>query len=182
MSVVLSPERRPASLLAPGLLATVLCSVALACLQAAHGVLPREMQLSGAELLMFAGIFGAFGGFFSVLAHAVLIWVYGKASQPVNANFVRTLAVVALALGTTFVLQLVLVGGELALTGETPTFPVTNLSRYLGSDSVKLDAVNLVTIAIVYLGARRYLGYGAWAAGILAFLMLTLNVVGGVMI
>ena len=181
MSAVLSPHKRPASLLAPGLLATVLCSVALACLQAAYGTMSQEMRLSGTALFVFAGIFGAFGGFFSVLMQAVLIWVYGKAWQSVRAGFVRTLAVVALALGTTFALQLVLVGAELVLTGRTPTFPVTNVSRHLEGGAVNLDPVNLVTIAIVYLGARRYLGYGAWAAGVLAVLMLAINVAAGVL-
>ena len=181
MSAVLSPHRRPASLLAPGLLATVLCSVALACLQAAYGTMSQDMRLSGTALFVFAGMFGAFGGFFSVLAHAGLIWLYGKAWQSVRAGFVRTLAVVALALGTTFALQLVMVGTELVVTGETPTLPITNLSRHLGPDAGSFDPVNGVTVVIVYLGVRRYLGYGAWAAGVLAVLMVAINVAVGVL-
>lgn len=179
MSTVLSPERSPANLLGPGLLAAVLCSVALACLQSVYGGMSQEMPFSGTALLVFSGILGAFGGFFTVLLQAVLIWVYGKAWPSVEAGFVRTLAVVAFALGITFALQFALVGTELALTGEAPAQTAANLSRYLGPGSVSFDPVSLVTIAIVYVGIRRYLGYGAWSAGILAVLMMIVNVATG---
>lgn len=182
MHAMLSPDRSPARLLAPGLLAAVLCSSALACLQAVSADVPQGLGISGSALLVVSGISGAFGGFFAVLLYSVLIWTYGRAIHPSNAGFVRTLAVVALALGTTLVLQLAVVGVEALVTGVPPTLPFTNLSRYLGSSSSGLDLLNLVTIGIVYVGSRRYLGYSSLAAGVLALLMLVINTATGVLL
>ena len=179
MSAVLSPERNPSSLLAPGLFVAVLCSIALACLQAAYGSVSQDMPFSGATLLVFSGVLGAFGGFFIVFLHAVLIWIYGRAIPSVEAGFVRTLAIVAFSLGTTFILQFFLVTAELVATGEAPTLTIGNLSRYFGPNSINFDLTSLVTVALVYLGTRRYLAYGAWPAAILAILMMTVNVVSG---
>ncbi len=179
MNATLSPEKNPAGLLAPGLLAAVGCSAVLACLQATFGQVPGGLNLSGTALLVISGVVGAFGAFFAVLLYSVLIWIYGKALQSVRAGFVQTLAVVALALGATTVLQLGVVGAEILVTGAAPTLPFTNLSRLAGLESVKVDVLNGVTVALVYLGVRRYLGYGVWAAGILAFLMLAVNVAVG---
>lgn len=137
MSAVFSPERRPAGLLGPGLLMVVLASVTLSCLQAAYGEVtegfdPRGAGLSGPTLFVLAGVFGAFGGFIAVLIQATLVWIYGKAWQPVSAGFVRTLAVVALAVGVTLLLQLLVFSLELLATGEMPLTPATNLARHLG--------------------------------------------------
>lgn len=172
-------EKNPATLLAPGLLAAVSCSAVLTYLQASFGDVPGGLELSGTALLVVSSIVGAFGAFFAVLVYAVVIWLYGKALRSVRTGFVRTLAVVALALGATTFLQLVVVGVELLVTGATPVRPFTNLSRLAGLESVEVDLLDLVTVALVYFGVRRYLGYGAWAAGLLAFLMLAVNVAVG---
>lgn len=47
---------------------------------------------------------------------------------------------------------------------------------------MNFDLLSLVTVAAVYLGARRYLGYGAWAAGILVLAMLVINLASGMLI
>lgn len=178
MYAMLSPENKPAGPLALGLAATVGCSTVLALLQAGYGDSPRDPG-SGAALMAVAGMFGAFGGFFSVLSQSLLIWVYGRAARADYAGFVRTLAVVALALGAALLLGLLVSGTELLLTGTAPDTPATNLARYLGPGFEGVDLSNLMSIAIVYAGSKRYLGYGPVAAAILALLMLAISLTAG---
>lgn len=176
---MLSPENKPARPLAFGLLAAVGCSTVLALLHAGYGDSPRGTELSGAALMTVAGIFGAFGGFFSVLSQSLLIWAYGRVTRSSDASFVRTLAVVALALGAAFLLGLVVSGTELLLTGTAPATPPTNLARYLGPGFEGVDLSSLVFIAIVYAGSRGYLGYKPVAAAVLALLMFVLGLTAG---
>jgi hypothetical protein len=182
MYAMLSPDKKPARPLAFGLLAVVSCSALLALLQAGYGDLPRDPDLSGPALMAIAGVFGAFGGFFSVLSQSLLIWVYGRAAQSSDPGFVRTLAVVALALGAALLLGLVVSGTELLMTGMAPATPATNLSRYLGPGFEGVDLSNLVSIAIVYAGSKRYLGYGPVAAAVLALLMLAISLMAGALV
>lgn len=182
MTALLSPETKPAKIIAPSLLAVILGSVILAVLRATYSNDPQSLAgMDTSGLLVLLGIFGAFSGFFVVMLYSVLVWVYGKAWQSVNAGFVRTLAVMALAFGTVFILQLVVSGIELAATGTVSTVPLTDLSRYSSLNFVGLDLSTLIVVAIVFVGAKRYLGYGRASAGILAVLMLLMYVVGGAM-
>ena len=183
MNAVLSPERSPARLLAPGLLAVVLCSAVLIVFRASHGdAFPEGPDLSGPAMLVLAGVSGAMGGFLSLLLQSFLIWVYGRAVGPANGAFVRTLAVVSVALGTTLVLEVAILGAEMLVTGSAPPLPATNLSRYFGPGFEGLDPLGLVTVFIVYVGSKRYLGYGPVAAGVLASLMLATSIAAGALV
>jgi len=176
---MLSPENKPARPLAFGLLAVVGCSAALALLRTGYGDLPHEPDPSEPALMAIAGVFGAFGGLFSLLAQSLLIWVYGRATRSSDAGFVRTLAVVALALGVALLLGLVVSGTELLATSTAPATPATNLSRYFGPGFEGVDLSDLMFIAIVYAGSKRYLGYGTVAAAVLAFLMSAVSLLAG---
>lgn len=183
MYAMLSPEVRPAKLLAPGLMVAVICSAVLALLRGAAALQGGGSQNVGfadpATLVLF-GIFGAFGGFLAILSYSLVVWIYGRALS-VGAGFVKTLAVTALALGVATMLQLAFTGAEFLITGQAPALSLTNLARYLGSNFMGLDLTGLVTIGILYVGCRRYLGYGALSAGILAFLTLAVNIFAGML-
>lgn len=180
MYAVLSPEKNPRRLLLPGLAAVILCSAILIAFQASRDdALPAGSDLSGPTVLVLAAVSGAMGGFLSLLLQSLLIWAYGKAVGASNAGLVRTLAVVAAALGTALVLEVVVFGAEVLARGTTPLFPATNLSRYLGPGFEGLDPLILVTVSIVYVGSKRYLGYGPVAAVVLAILMLATSVAAG---
>ena len=180
MHATLSPERSPARLLAPGLLAVVLCSAILIVFRASRDdAFLAGPDLPGPAVLILAGVSGAMGGFLSLLLQSLLIWAYGKVVKARRAGFVRTLAVVSAALGTTLVLEVLIFGVELLVTGTAPLLPATNLSRYLGEGFGGLDPLILVTASIVYVGSKRYLGYGPVAAVVLALLMLAASVAAG---
>lgn len=172
MNAMLSPENGPSRLLAPGLLAAVLCSTLLGLLQAGYGRVPEGPELSGTLLLVAGGLVGAFGGFFGALFNSTLVWLYGKIVGASDAGFVRTLAMVTFALGVTLALNLLVSGAELLLSGAMPAYPVTNLSRYFGPDLAGADALLLVNATVLYVGSRRYLKYGPVAAGVLVALFV----------
>lgn len=179
MNDMLAPQTRPAWLLAPGLLMAVLCSTALALLKTTFGQIPGAPSISETQMLILAGIIGAFTGFLAVLVYSVIVWIYGRAVRTEGANFVRALALVAFVFGVAAVLQLLLSGVELATTGAVSPLPPTDLGRYAGQGMRGFDLTNLLAIVLLFVGARRYLRYGTWTAVGLALVLLLLNVIAG---
>ncbi len=179
MNGVLTEQTRPAWLLAPGLMLAVLCSTALALLKTASGGVPGGVPASEAQLLVLAGIISAFTGFLAVLAYSGIVWIYGRAVRARGSDFVRALALVAFVFGVIAVLRLLIGGAELAVTGGVPPVPITDLGRYAGGGLRGFDLTDLLTVALLYAGARRYLGYGVRTAGGLALVLLLLNAAAG---
>jgi hypothetical protein len=179
MNGVLTPQTRPAWLLAPGLMMAVVCSTALALLKTASGGVPEGVPASEAQLLVLAGIVGAFTGFLAVLVYSAIVWIYGRAVRAQGSDFVRALALVAFVFGFTAVLRLLIGGVELAVTGDVSPVPITDLGRHLGGGLRGFDLTDLLAVVLLYAGARRYLRYGAKTAAGLALVLLLLNAVAG---
>lgn len=184
MITFFAPETNPARVLAPSLLAVLLGAVTLTVTRALFmdGPQGSTAGLSTAALVTISGVLAAFSAFFVVLFNSGLVWLYGKTLRSENAGFVRTLAVVAFAFGVVLLTQVSVLAVELAATGTVGEASLTTLSRYMGPDTPRFDLVNVLNVAIVAWGARRYLGYGLTSTWILASAMLAIYVLGAALV
>lgn len=175
MFTTTSSKKGPSWLLFPGLLAAVTASSALAYLQATYGDVPQDSSMSGAALSVFAGVLGAFNGFFAILVYATLIWIYDKVFYRPSSGFVQILSVTALAIGAAVLVRFAVSGLEFAVTGTMPTTPVTNIARYSDPSLGGLNLSNLVILVIMFAGAKNHLGYNTIGASVLSLLVFIIN-------